>query len=548
MDYNKYSNANGYYKGTKITNGKDTGIPAHVFFVTKKEDTPGIPIPKEIKGVPTDVVEIGHIKPLLLQPASPSTMQKTITPLRGGIQINGELMGDGVGTLGGIVKDRVTGKLLGVTNAHVANNPVWNHSLPEHGIVGTAAGTDIYQATVASGNFAGKVFKDHPRDFYHDNLYDISFFEISPEVGVTVGIMGLTKYPQTFISPSLGDVVKAGISSSVTFGTVVGTSVSVTQEDPIGDVVFREQIYIKSPNSFSIPGDSGSLVCVDLGTGRVGAIGVLHSGGQNQAGEWTAFASRIDLIAADFDILPWDGTIILSKDEGMYAALNDGTLYGRNGMVCLNETNSHVCFSGDYNEVIMNSCYAGSFSVNDGEHVLKSYDHLNKYSDIRLDTEIIYVTGEIDTDVDVSIDCEASGGGIIDTNVDVGIGVDNTAIICFGYSPEIDVNVEASVESETAVGAGVDSSSDIDVFVETLLSGDTAIMIGCSNEITIDVMSIIDSDIIVALGNEAEAEIDVPVEMSVEATSVVDSISYGTSPGNIGACDGENHPSLAYGA
>src|SRR5688500_5115403 len=85
-------NVTGVFTGHKITNGVDTGQIAIVVTVTEKKDVPARQaIPKQINGVPTDVIE-EKIEPMLLnavrlEDVAPMIDTGTYATLEGGISV-----------------------------------------------------------------------------------------------------------------------------------------------------------------------------------------------------------------------------------------------------------------------------------------------------------------------------------------------------------------------------------------------------------------------------------------------------------------------------
>src|SRR4051794_9690033 len=120
-------NVTGVFTGRKVTAGVDTGQVAIVVTVSEKKDVPTKQaVPKEINGVPTDVIE-EKIEPMLvanavrLEDITPMVDTATYATLEGGISIGPcrsfyleppEVPEAGnyvfVGTLGCIVKDNKT--------------------------------------------------------------------------------------------------------------------------------------------------------------------------------------------------------------------------------------------------------------------------------------------------------------------------------------------------------------------------------------------------------------------------------------------------------
>jgi len=484
MMIDRFSNVTAYGKSFKRVGGKLTDIKAHVFYVSSKTDKADRPIPKQIDGIATDVVEISPIKPLMHDPARGSATQYRTRPLRGGLRMTGELLESGAyGTLGAIVKDRVTGKLLGLTNAHVANNPVVGAGTPEYGIVGTAEGTKLYQP-VTTDTPIGTVFKDKPRDggSGYRNDFDASLLSIDTEDGVTVGIIGLTSYAQTFVSPDLPhltEVYKTGTATGTTKAYLESADIQMSTDDGFG---YDHQILLRAGDVEGLiadHGDSGSVVCVDLGSGRVGIIGLLHSSGYI-GDEQIYVASRIDLIATHFDIVPWDGTVILDNSNGWYAALEDGTIYQKDAFTFLSITNQSVCKSGAYDELIRSECYS-SLSIDTGSVVLVSgVSPLKK--DLRIVKTEYIDTGNVDTDVELSITLNANLGVSLNVDVPLQVSLETETRITQAANVDQAVNLIIELESEAVNQARITGVVDTDVLLSITADIDTGQTFGVMSE------------------------------------------------------------------
>lgn len=112
----RYPNVVGVGVGVKFKDGVPTGSKALVVFVKKKLPKEELPrfarLPARVGGVETDVVETGRIRLL-------GRLEKE-RPARPGVSIGHYKIT--AGTLGAVVKDRVTGEELILSNNHILAN------------------------------------------------------------------------------------------------------------------------------------------------------------------------------------------------------------------------------------------------------------------------------------------------------------------------------------------------------------------------------------------------------------------------------------------
>jgi len=103
--------------GYKQVGDNTTGQPAFIIYVEKKLPAPDLPrshiVPKQVDGLDTDVVEIGVVKMLGVRTSRER-------PCQPGVSI-GHYRST-AGTLGAVVRDRATGKLMILSNNHVLAN------------------------------------------------------------------------------------------------------------------------------------------------------------------------------------------------------------------------------------------------------------------------------------------------------------------------------------------------------------------------------------------------------------------------------------------
>ena len=299
--------------GFKITDGQITNTVGLVVFVTKKPTDEQLrtqqiePLPKQIDGVVTDVVEI----PGGFRPRGPDDAR--YRPFSGGVaMINPRT--PGTGTLGLVLRKvgKKSSKLYGLTNNHIgANEDVKGMSPP------AAKKGDSWVQPGAHGG--GKAPKDVIAKLYKWNRlipsapgmvnhYDVSVGEIvhdslphaKPYEIMDIGaVKGMDDI-------NLGDkVMKRGRTTLDTTGRVIAVMQSVQVEYSGYPCDFAGQVAIAgdSPSSpFSLPGDSGSLIVsanVD-NEGAHKAKALLFAGGESSDGIDITIASLIRRVAKDF--------------------------------------------------------------------------------------------------------------------------------------------------------------------------------------------------------------------------------------------------------
>ena len=301
--------------GYKIKDGKimrDT-ISA-IFFVRYKPKMTLLrslniePLPKEIEGIPTDIIEVptGFDKRILrLSPRSVTPDDSRHRPISGGIaMINANPEPLGTGTLGLIVRRKGSKGLFGCTNNHVgANEDV-------EGMPPTANVGDPWIQPGAHGN------GQHPDDTIGSldtwnrlkpagtgiNFYDFSIGKIDEpansyemmEVGAIDGNAQV----------ELGDrVLKRGRTTRKRLGEVVAVLAdNITVPYQGVPCVYNDQfvvVGIPEANPFSQAGDSGSFVVSEKSPHKV--LGQLFAGGESEGIDFT-IASPIKRIIDDFKL------------------------------------------------------------------------------------------------------------------------------------------------------------------------------------------------------------------------------------------------------
>ena len=269
----KLPNVTGVYTDYKTTGGQRTDRLAIVVTVRKKKDVPKAQaVPKEITGIPTDVVEeeIVPMFAVLLEDIAPAVDAASYPTLQGGISIGPcrsvhldppevPTAGDYVfvGTLGCIVRDNATNQAMMLSNFHVmCINDGWavgntmtqpsrvdGGSCPS-GVVGTLVRAQLTAAVdCAVSNVSGR-----PTSCSIVDIGDIN--------GTAVATVNLA-------------VRKRGRTTGLTHGTVMATdyTTSVDYGDGLGVVTLHDQIRIVNDPAqsaqFGNKGDSGSVVVND---------------------------------------------------------------------------------------------------------------------------------------------------------------------------------------------------------------------------------------------------------------------------------------------
>lgn len=289
--------------GYKHAGEKSTGEPAFVVYVEKKLPPADLArshmVPRKVNGLATDVVEIGVVRML-------DVRTQRDRPCRPGVSI-GHFKST-AGTLGAIVKDKETKKLMILSNNHVLANgsslqkarakigdPILQPGPYDGGRMEDQVGT-LYRYVPIEKNVTKSdcpvalalarggtgilnlVKKDYEIRFYKhfhaENTVDCALAKLDStnlamasilDVGETRGVADVRP----------GDkVIKSGRTTGITRGAVksVGTTLQVEMEDD-EKVWFSDQV-VSDMNSQ--PGDSGALV---LSTDQK-VVGLLFAGSE----------------------------------------------------------------------------------------------------------------------------------------------------------------------------------------------------------------------------------------------------------------------------
>jgi len=262
--------------GHKLVNGVDTGKPAIIIFVTEKirpihglfsSLPPTQLLPPEIDGIPTDVIEVGHITKQLLT--------ARVRPILPGYSVSHYKVT--AGTLGGIFQD-INNNIVILSCNHVLANENACH-----------IGDYIFQPGIADNptvnrNFVG--WTDNVpyfatlRDYAvlsttQNNLQDSAVAMVYSDY--IARQMVNPNYPNGLPmagigAPSIGLVVqKFGRTTGQTMGKILAMNSTFTIGYDIGPTTFTGTIVT---SSMSKGGDSGAITLDD----KMNAIGLLFAG------------------------------------------------------------------------------------------------------------------------------------------------------------------------------------------------------------------------------------------------------------------------------
>ena len=549
-------NVVGYGLGTKRVKGEKTGKEAMLFFVEKKTDDIDDEdrIPEYVDGKKTDVVETGKITTKLLKPCGTEIVQKTIVPIRGGLQLATE---NHLGTLGAIVKDATTGKLFAMTNSHVAGDPVnCTQSQADYLEDGgydfihgpSSAGLEMYQATT-DGNQFGEVVRNQEVNFDSFNRVDTALISIKSEFGVTPGIMGLSKYAQPFIHPGTifvdTPVLKSGCTTGVTHGEILSMSATLN----IGgrgnlNMPFENQIIVYSDNTetlFMGAGDSGSVLCVDLEDERVGIIGHLHAGTEmlESGGSW-GIASRLDDVVDALGIRPWRGEIIISSDHPDVVSTGFGAVYEKDTVTFLSVTNDYVC-----DGVV---CGLTPLTIASSVHELRSVNVYTGGSDLTLIYTYLEVAAEVDADVGISINLECTGGAEVDASVQIRPTLNVDTAVTVAANVDADVGIRVLLDAELEVRPGTIATVDRGVLIRVSCEVDVSQAIPAEVDASCPIIISLDAIADNRQGTFATVDADVWLMIDSEITATVTSLDFSGDNDSVADCTATNTNDLFYGA
>ena len=551
-NYLSKKNVVGFGPGIKRKKGEVTGEEATLFFVEKKTSDISIEdrIPDRAFNKVTDVIEVGKVTPLLLNDCGIATRQLTIVPLRGGVQIGCESL-SGVGTLGAIVQDRATGKLVALTNAHVAGNPLDVSTgeltaLNAAGVEftsGTAINEKMSQNGVEGSNQFGEVLRDVPGKFTRPRMTDCSISTIKSEFGVTPGIVGLTKYRQYFrqiTTVAYGErVFKAGRTTGVTEGEIVSIGATILVEVIPGyNKEFREQVVIL-PIDPEIPfsgfGDSGAMICIDMGNGYVSMVAQLHAGTEDGS---MAVASSMDEIVDALDIVPWDGRVIIDSDN-IDVVSTGGAVFTRDNTTMLSVTNDQVCDGS--------VCGPGGLSIDSSYIPLLSCESTSWKSDLTIDATTIFVKAEVNADVGIEITLDSECGAESNPGVILQITLDSECNIMYPAAFDANVNVLISPNISADIGIGVGAEVNADVMLGATCESYAHPVLSAT--LDTDIFMAINADSMASVSCRVQAETDTLARVSVdlESLATVTGTGYNGGSGVVKVCGTSAVAPLMYG-
>lgn len=235
----------------------------------RRGSTGGV-IPEEIDGVETDVLEA---VPRLQQfwtgwrtvPANPRG--RAARPVQCGVGISCERL-YGAGTLGGLVIDHQTRRLMCLSNWHILVAR-WNNRPPQR----------IYQPGRLDGGSSGHTIAILERDAMNDNLDAAvaSMYGDRPLINNQLGIgpvRGMT-------SPELGmEVVKSGYKTGVTEGIITRTNLTSKMRYDGQIRLIRSVFYVDRLGPYATVSDAGDSGSLWMNADTNYAVG-LHFAGSN---------------------------------------------------------------------------------------------------------------------------------------------------------------------------------------------------------------------------------------------------------------------------
>ena len=247
--------------GYKVKDGKKTDILCIRVLVKKKRSklwmklfTPAHMVPMEVGGFPTDVVEVGEVKALILM-AEPKKRTDKWRPAPGGVSTGHKAIT--AGTLGGPVKDRNTGKLMTLSNNHVyANSDMTTDQKAYKGDSILQPGK--YDGGKDPADRIAKLERWIEINPFTANEVDcavavpLSEEDVDPEILEIGRVSGV-------VEPALGMAVqKSGRTTGLTKGEITDLNATIRVQYPGGYIVTFKGQLLTGPMLQG--GDSGSLL------------------------------------------------------------------------------------------------------------------------------------------------------------------------------------------------------------------------------------------------------------------------------------------------
>lgn len=261
--------------GLKYVGGKATDTDAVRFYVERKIRESLIPrehvLPKEIDGIPTDVIQMGRFE---LCGAFPAPVTGRFRPVQPGCSCSFQAPPPDQGmltasTIGAIVQ--AGGKTFILSNNHALANandlpvgtPIFHPGLLDQPDLNTDQIAVLTSFVPISSNAA--------------NVVDCAIAELlegvpfSPEILPDVGKLSSA---QPIVAAEGMTVVKAGRSTSATAGKVLEVNGTLQVVYPsVGIVTFDNQIFVQDLDGpFSASGDSGALVVDQVSRAGTGLL------------------------------------------------------------------------------------------------------------------------------------------------------------------------------------------------------------------------------------------------------------------------------------
>ncbi|CCQ90846.1 hypothetical protein NITGR_430013 [Nitrospina gracilis 3/211] len=251
--------------GSKEKDGKPTGEIVIKVYVSKKKPAREVPadelIPPEFEGLPTDVVEMGELKPDapipgVPDPGSTSTLTDSSRerPLKGGIQISTESKGGAYGTLGCFLVDKNDSTAVyALTNHHVIakDGKMSLSRRVEQPNSNTFTTADSIGLVAGGGD---------------DSTRDAAIVRLAPQMQWLAEIkgIGVVKGMHTITVAEAGtgtyQVKKRGARTQLTGGTI--SSIMTSVGGVSNGIIITANPDPANPGTlmfFSAPGDSGSV-------------------------------------------------------------------------------------------------------------------------------------------------------------------------------------------------------------------------------------------------------------------------------------------------
>jgi S1-C subfamily serine protease len=300
--------------GEKITHQGPLGYSAIIFYVKVKYPTKQLSkkthLPQSIDGYPTDIVEVGVLRPFTKKKSTTATARTMVTAqLQTDVNPRNRIRpappGSSVGfrdpqnqftmagTFGALVRDS-SGTTYILSNNHVladestlpSGSPIYQPGLLDRGRV-------AYDQIAALAKFV-------PLDKNGPNKVDAAIARVLRPDLVTDKILQIGKPLGKGDADFDMNVHKFGRTTGYTVGRITGIDTDVTIQYDAGPILFQSQITIasvagtKTTSPFSKAGDSGSLI-VERKTGL--AVGLLFAGSDQRT-----IANHISDVFAALDI------------------------------------------------------------------------------------------------------------------------------------------------------------------------------------------------------------------------------------------------------